>query len=139
LSFVTHHHFFPSLSLPLHTDLGIGCRLSFRSPPKVVDESSIPFPPLPPMSVPWCSVLGESNTDEVSPTTSAAHIRRLIESQQPKSNTKSVNPATLLPHGKRCGCGCIPPVPSLFEMAELRRQYKLRLKEEENDIAKEAQ
>jgi hypothetical protein len=128
---------FPSFSLPLHTDLSIGCRLSFRSPPKVVDEFSIPFPPLPPMSVPWCSVTDESKTDEVSPTTSAAHIRRLIESQS-KAKTKFVNPATLLPHGKRCGCGCIPPVPSLFEMAELRRQYKLRLKEEENNIAKEA-
>lgn len=33
------------------------------------------------------------------------------------------------PHGKRCGCGCIPPIPSLFEMAELRRQYRLKLKQ----------
>jgi hypothetical protein len=123
---------------PLHADLGIGARLSFRPPPKVVDESiAIPFPPLPPMSVPWCSSVDESKTDEVSqPTT--AHIRRLIESQQSKPKTKPVNPATLLPHAKRCGCGCIPQIPTLFEMAELRRQYKLRLMEEESDIAKEA-
>jgi hypothetical protein len=129
---------FSTFSLPLHTDLGIGARLSFRPPPKVVDESiAVPFPPLPPMSVPWCSSVDESKTDEVSqPTT--AHIRRLIESQQSKPKTKPVNPATLLPHAKRCGCGCIPQIPTLFEMAELRRQYKLRLMEEESDIAKEA-
>lgn len=33
-----------------------------------------------------------------------------------------------LPHGKRCDCGCVPNIPSLFEMAELRRQAKLRSK-----------
>ena len=27
---------------------------------------------------------------------------------------------------QRCGCGCIPPIPSLFEMAELRKQAKLK-------------
>ncbi|MGK3751818.1 MAG: hypothetical protein ACI8RD_004120 [Bacillariaceae sp.] len=164
---------FSTFSLPLHTDLGIGARLSFRPPPKVVDESiAIPFPPLPPMSVPWCSSVDESKTDEVSQPTvdesiaipfpplppmsvpwcssvdesktdevsqpTTAHIRRLIESQQSKPKTKPVNPATLLPHAKRCGCGCIPQIPTLFEMAELRRQYKLRLMEEESDIAKEA-
>jgi hypothetical protein len=26
----------------------------------------------------------------------------------------------------RCACGCIPPIPSLFEMAELRKQAKLK-------------
>lgn len=29
-------------------------------------------------------------------------------------------------HGRRCDCGCIPPVPSLFEMAELRRKARIR-------------
>jgi len=29
-------------------------------------------------------------------------------------------------HKPRCGCGCIPPILSLFEMAELRKQAKLR-------------
>lgn len=32
------------------------------------------------------------------------------------------------PHPPRCECGCIPKIPSLFEMAELRRQYRERLK-----------
>ena len=33
-----------------------------------------------------------------------------------------------LDHGERCRCGCIPNTPSLFEMAELRRQHRLKLK-----------
>ncbi|CAB9499550.1 expressed unknown protein [Seminavis robusta] len=28
-------------------------------------------------------------------------------------------------HGKRCACGCVPAILSLFEMAELRKQAKL--------------
>ena len=31
------------------------------------------------------------------------------------------------PHHPRCECGCVPPIPTLFEMAELRRQHRLRL------------
>lgn len=26
--------------------------------------------------------------------------------------------------GERCGCGCVPNIRSLFEMAELRAQYR---------------
>lgn len=33
-----------------------------------------------------------------------------------------------LEHPERCACGCIPNTPSLFEMAELRRQHRLKLK-----------
>jgi hypothetical protein len=29
-------------------------------------------------------------------------------------------------HGQRCPCGCVPAVMSLFEMAELRKQAKLK-------------
>jgi uncharacterized protein with PIN domain len=28
-------------------------------------------------------------------------------------------------HGPRCSCGCVPNIPSLFEMAEMRKQAKL--------------
>jgi hypothetical protein len=30
-------------------------------------------------------------------------------------------------HGQRCGCGCVPQIKSLFEMAELRKQARLQL------------
>ena len=33
-------------------------------------------------------------------------------------------------HPSRCGCGCVPNILSLFEMAELRKQARLRAKEE---------
>jgi hypothetical protein len=29
-------------------------------------------------------------------------------------------------HGERCNCGCIPPILSLFEMAELRKQARMK-------------
>ena len=32
------------------------------------------------------------------------------------------------PHPPKCECGCIPKIPSLFEMAELRRQHRERIK-----------
>ena len=38
-------------------------------------------------------------------------------------------PPPVLPsmaHGQRCDCGCVPAVPSLFEMAELRKQARLK-------------
>jgi len=35
-------------------------------------------------------------------------------------------PAPAANHGSRCDCGCVPNVLSLFEMAELRKQAKLR-------------
>jgi hypothetical protein len=38
--------------------------------------------------------------------------------------------ATLKGHDLRCSCGCVPKIPSLFEMAELRKQHRLKLKKE---------
>ena len=34
-------------------------------------------------------------------------------------------------HQPRCSCGCVPNIPSLFEMAELRKQARLRAKEKQ--------
>jgi mRNA deadenylase 3'-5' endonuclease subunit Ccr4/uncharacterized protein with PIN domain len=41
-------------------------------------------------------------------------------------------PPTTAPtvHESRCGCGCVPAILSLFEMAELRKQARLRAKQE---------
>lgn len=148
--------FFGTTILQTYTDLSIGCRFSFIPPtPEEEEELNmlVPFPPLPPSSflpVPWCVFINdESKIGKVSqPTKSAAHIRRLVEakqsqakdSQAKQSETKQaqayVNPALLLPHGERCPCGCVPNVPSLFEMAELRRQYRLSQKEKENKSSK---
>lgn len=44
------------------------------------------------------------------------------------ADTSEETKAESLPHPPRCECGCIPKTPSLFEMAELRRQYRERLK-----------
>ena len=52
--------------------------------------------------------------------------------------TTSTN-STTLQHAHYPGCGCLPPVPSLFEMARRRKEYRRRKKmeeeeEEENDL-----
>jgi hypothetical protein len=39
-------------------------------------------------------------------------------------------------HPDRCACGCVPPIKSLFEMAELRKQYRLKKKQEEEEQRK---
>jgi hypothetical protein len=82
------------------------------------------FPPAPPLADPWCGFISESESDSVSEPT-------LAEASTTSHNTvvsEERETTSSLPHGERCACGCIPKVPSLFEMAELRRQYRLSQK-----------
>ena len=91
-------------------------------PLKRLKSSPDSFPPGPPMAVPWC---GEITAAE-----------DFLESEPkfpdpgtpPVDNDVSEKPEEVhLPHPDRCACGCIPPILSLFEMAELRRQHRLKL------------
>eukprot|EP00980_Cylindrotheca_fusiformis_P027796 scaffold22560_cov135-Cylindrotheca_fusiformis.AAC.7 len=41
---------------------------------------------------------------------------------------QTISPPAPIMHGQRCGCGCVPAIPSLFEMAELRRQAREKAK-----------
>jgi hypothetical protein len=47
-----------------------------------------------------------------------------------QEGTSAPPPPQIVPiaHGQRCACGCIPKIPSLFEMAELRKQARLKQK-----------
>jgi uncharacterized protein with PIN domain len=47
-----------------------------------------------------------------------------------KNNETASSPIKPGPHGERCDCGCVPPIPSLFEMAELRKQHRLKKQRE---------
>jgi hypothetical protein len=38
----------------------------------------------------------------------------------------TIAPPAPIMHGQRCGCGCVPAILSLFEMAELRKQARLK-------------
>lgn len=38
----------------------------------------------------------------------------------------TITPPRPIMHGQRCACGCVPAIPSLFEMAELRKQARLK-------------
>ncbi len=58
------------------------------------------------------------------PTTSPG----VVQPTQPHNNGAPVLPTENVTHDNRCACGCVPKIPSLFEMAELRRQAKLRSK-----------
>lgn len=86
-------------------------RCSFFAGPKL---GSVPFPPGPPSSVPWCSFI---QPDAVA--------REIASNQSPASEAERC-----MMVGGICVChgmGCLPTTPSLFEMAELRRQYRLKL------------
>ena len=130
---ITNGHLLPSYDWP-SDHLAIGCRLSFNLTHKIFEKVNdktfegskldpVPFPPRPPLAVPWCGFIDDLESDSVSQPTLATPIppsRKSVASDRSK-------PASL-PHGQRCPCGCVPDVPSLFEMAELRRQYRLGLK-----------
>lgn len=67
-----------------------------------------------------------------SATNKSSTSRDKVASVEPKADT--CQPRVIsCPHGpiERVTCGCIPNIRSLFEMAELRRQYRERLKNEE--------
>lgn len=66
------------------------------------------------VSVPYCGILGDG---------SELH------------NNDSPPPALPIAHNPRCGCGCVPNILSLFEMAELRKQARLRTKQVQEEKA----
>ena len=124
---ITNGHLLPSYDWP-SDHLAIGCRLSFgptrdnfeKSDDQAFERSKsdpVPFPPRPPLAVPWCGFIDDLKSNSVPQPTLPTPIA-------PSRNSA----ASALPHRKRCPCGCVPDVPSLFEMAELRRIYRLGLK-----------
>ena len=117
------------------------------------NSGPISFPPGPPLAVPWCGFIDDSEYNSVSkqrPEEASLTSRTTVVSEETKDDSEYFpvpEPASQdafitsrntdiseeteeasLPHGERCGCGCVPNVPSLFEMAELRRQHRLKLK-----------
>ena len=60
------------------------------------------------LPVQFCEPISLSNHDDSSPVPSSSF---------------AMGP-TATPHGSRCACGCVPPIPSLFEMAALRKQFQ---------------
>jgi len=159
---ISNGHLLPSYDWP-SDHLAIGCRISFRPVLENIEKEKdqsfkslksgpIPFPPGPPLAVPWCGFIDESNSvSEQRPEEASITSRTTVVSEEAKDDSESDSvsePApkeasitsrntvvseetkgASTPHGERCGCGCVPNVPSLFEMAELRRQYRLKLKD----------
>ena len=66
------------------------------------------------------SSLGSSALGGRNRTTPNLPTQNAAQSEETKS--------AAFPHPDKCACGCVPNTPSLFEMAELRRQHRLRLK-----------
>eukprot|EP00536_Pseudo-nitzschia_multiseries_P007294 jgi/Psemu1/240109/estExt_Genewise1.C_1690012 len=125
---IRNGHLLPSYDWP-SDHLAIGCRLYFGPVQNNVDEGyvikgPIPFPPGPPSNVPWCSFIDDTERHQLS------------RAVPPKLVPSSLQRAELCPlTGDRCLCygmGCLPKVPSLFEMAELRRQHRLKLQQAES-------
>jgi Mut7-C RNAse domain len=130
-NFIDNSHLLPSDVWP-SDHLAIAVRLAFLDPANVTDpvmatreasfgsmlrtspdsqfdsklpgtHDSIPHPT--DSALPFCAPLGSAflNVGSTPPICSISNIP-----------------------GQRCSCGCIPPIKSLFEMAELRRQAKLQ-------------
>jgi len=57
-------------------------------------------------------------------------------SEAPKASgaaeTQAADASGVERHAPSCACGCVPPVPSLHEMARLRVQYRARMEEQRN-------
>ncbi len=80
---------------------------------KEMKPVSLPHPDSP-------SSLDSSAVGDREKTTPNLPTQDAVQSEETKSAS--------LPHPGKCACGCVPNTPSLFEMAELRRQHRLRLK-----------
>lgn len=116
---IPNGHLLPSCDWP-SDHLAVGCRFAFKKDP----SESIPSEPTPAgyqsmplneesaLSMLWC---GSIESDEESDSKPAVPTVVPPPLQIPTSG-----------HGQRCPCGCIPNVPSLFEMAELRKQARLK-------------
>jgi uncharacterized protein with PIN domain len=64
----------------------------------------------------------------VEPTLGSTEMGDSMQYCVPIGHGNGVPPPSLVKpslHESRCGCGCVPQIPSLFEMAEMRKQAKL--------------
>jgi uncharacterized protein with PIN domain len=110
---ITNGHLLPSSDWP-SDHLAIGCRFSFTKPPNGAQgfQNTVGKNDEPELSVPWCGVVRSNNQDDLNPGEQA------VVPPPVQFHTNG--------HGQRCGCGCVPNIPSLFEMAELRKQARLK-------------
>lgn len=92
-------HLLPSNIWP-SDHLAIGARIRFRN-----DEGAVSF-------------LADDDTEEY-------YCQDL---GTPLTETSHPHPPLVAVHGNRCDCGCVPPILSLMEMAELRRKAKEKMK-----------
>ncbi|GAX25208.1 hypothetical protein FisN_5Lh290 [Fistulifera solaris] len=67
----------------------------------------------------FCQPFGLTREEPTTPS-------GVVHPTQPQTNGALVLPTQNVTHDNRCACGCVPKIPSLFEMAELRRQAKVR-------------
>jgi hypothetical protein len=102
---IPNGHLLPSCYWP-SDHLAIGGRFTLDDLVESQIEAGVV--PSPPQASVWCLPLG---SEEKMPT--------LVK-------TASGNPSTVTSHGQRCTCGCVPAIPGLFEMAELRKQARMK-------------
>jgi hypothetical protein len=122
-------HLLPSDVWP-SDHLAIGARLVFRRPGGDADfigNSQVMSTIDHKVSTPLSQVINSEANPAASDDGDAAYpycVPIGIEgSLPPPSRLPPVQPAVT--HKSRCGCGCVPSIPSLFEMAEKRKQAKL--------------
>jgi uncharacterized protein with PIN domain len=121
-SHIRNSHLLPSDVWP-SDHLAIAVRLQFTDLIDVNDEST----DLPGSKIVTESLVDASNdppSDSILSTESALPFCAPVDEsslEKMKIHVKSRNP-----HSRRCACGCVPAILSLFEMAELREHAKLK-------------
>ena len=85
----------------------------------------------------FCAPLGSGDAP-APPPPPAAMMMSMMQTVATSGGTgpSSTNPKR---HAPRCDCGCVPPIPSLFEMAELRKQARLKKKLEQEEKERQQQ
>jgi len=121
---IANGHVLPSCFWP-SDHLAVGSHLVWpdagTSDDAIVHSSALP------QSLPM-----ESKTLWCMPTNTEPEPQRepISEEPQPVATAPSLlspgQPENAKNHGQRCLCGCVPPIPSLFQMAELRKQARLK-------------
>ena len=72
--------------------------------------------------IPLCGVINGDGLGSPPPILPSPPMGLFLPQASPvKGEVPTDNPTS---HGQRCDCGCVPPVLSLFEMAELRRKAR---------------
>jgi hypothetical protein len=129
---VRNGHLLPSNVWP-SDHLAVGARLSFADSAafSTAVVTTVPMPTPQKEDVDLAPESASTGNDLPLVSTEAASREEVplfcapVDSQSAPPPPPPPQPTSIM-HGQRCGCGCVPNILSLFEMAELRKKARLQ-------------